>query len=88
MPQFPQKLILILFSVEWINYSIFNTTYIIDLNIMKPPWCIPTHPGLSNNTKSAAGGSRCCYDSEDFNLTKHNKQISTYYDVYSEIHIN
>jgi len=55
---------------------------------MKSPPCIPTHQGHSNNTKSAPGGGRCCYDSEDFNLTKHNKQTSTYYNVYSEIHIN
>jgi hypothetical protein len=52
---FFSKIILLNFS--FLNCSIFNNSYIVRLNIMKPPWCTPTHWKLSNITKSTIKGN-------------------------------
>jgi hypothetical protein len=50
-------LILIFLSFQSQNYSKFNNSYSISLNIMKPLWCIPTHQGLPNGIKNVVGGA-------------------------------
>jgi hypothetical protein len=55
-PNFLQKISFYLLNLQSQNYSIFNNSCSIGLNITKQPSGTPTHWGLSNNTKSAIRG--------------------------------
>ncbi len=75
VPQFSFLFIfLILLNSRWQNCPIFDNSCTICLNITKSPHCTSTHPGLSNNTKSAQ--EVLWFGRSQADKTKQNKQTT------------